>query len=90
MLTEDQMKARKTIATTLNNRYMQEPGFRKKIVSEDETWVYSFEPESKRRSSEWKKPDSPHPKKAKRTWSMKKVMLITFLDCKGHLHHEFL
>lgn len=90
VLTEDQMKARKTIATTLNNRYMQEPGFLEKIVTEDETWVYSFEPESKRRSSEWKKPGSPRPKKAKRTWSTKKVMLITFFDSKGLIHHEFL
>ena len=64
--------------------------FLDKKVTEDDTWVYSYEPESKRRSSEWKKPGSPRPKKAKRTWSQKKVMLITFFDSKDLIHYKFL
>ena len=63
------MKDNKTMATTLINRCIEEPGFLEKILSEDETWAYSFKPESERQSPECKNPGSPHPKKAKQTWS---------------------
>ena len=39
--------------------------FLTRIVTEDETWVYHSEPESKRSSMEWRHPTSPRVKKSR-------------------------
>ena len=43
----------------------------------------------KRRSSQWKHPDSPRPKKARQTPSKMKVMLTVFFDIRGIVRHEY-
>jgi len=35
-----------------------------KVVTEDETWCYGYDPETKQASSQWKIPNSPKAKKA--------------------------
>ena len=55
-----------------------------------ESWIFEYDPETKRQRCQWKSPTSPRPKKARQSKSKVKVMLITFLDVRGIVHSEFL
>ena len=49
-----------------------------------------YDPETKRRSSQWKSADSPRPKKVRHLWSKVKVMLIVFFAMEGIVHYEYI
>jgi hypothetical protein len=53
------------------------------IVRGDETWIYQFEPETKRQSMEWHHTTSPRKKKVKAVPSAGKIMATVFEDCEG-------
>ena len=53
------------------------------LVTCDESWIYCYDPESKRQSSQWKHADSPRPKKAKQSKSTHKLLMIPFLIAWG-------
>lgn len=55
------------------------------IVTGDETWIYQFDPETKRQSSVWVFPDEQPPTKVKRQRSVGKKMVATFFSTSGHL-----
>ena len=55
----------------------------------DETWIFEYDPETKRQSKEWHTSASPRPKKARRSKSKIKSMLICFFDNEGIVHAEF-
>jgi hypothetical protein len=57
--------------------------FLHRIVTGDESWVYHYEPESKRQSMQWKHPSSPATKKFKTQASAGKVKLTIFWDVNG-------
>ncbi|XP_020299181.1 putative uncharacterized protein FLJ37770, partial [Pseudomyrmex gracilis] len=61
----------------------------KKIITGDESWVYGYDPETKRQSSQWKHASSPRPKKARQSRSKVKTMLTVFFDYEGVVHHEY-
>jgi histone-lysine N-methyltransferase SETMAR len=63
--------------------------FFNKIITGDETWCFTHDPETKRQSSEWVGETSPRPKKLKFQRSRIKTMLIIFFDCQGVVHKEF-
>jgi hypothetical protein len=48
-LTDDQKRARLDISRYLLSRYEDEPDFIYRIVTQDETWVHHFDPESKKK-----------------------------------------
>jgi hypothetical protein len=50
----------------------------KNVITSDETWVYSYNIESKQRSSHWKSPTLPRPKKAWQVSLWVKAMLLVF------------
>jgi hypothetical protein len=56
------------------SRYEDEPDFIYRIVTQDETRVHHFDPESKKQSMQWKHPGSPPPRKFKRVLSAGKMM----------------
>ena len=58
------------------------------VITGDETWVFQYDPETKRQSMQWKTATSPRPKKARMSKSKIKVMLIAFFDQRGLVHHE--
>ena len=41
-----------------------EPHFLKKVITRDESWVYSYDAEMKAQSFQWTSPNSPCPEKA--------------------------
>ena len=66
-----------------------DPDIFRQIITRDETWVFQYDPETKRQSMQWKTAESLRPKKAHMSKSKIKVMLITFFDQKGMVHYEF-
>lgn len=91
MLTPDQKLARLETSRTLLARFQTDRAdFFKRFVTQDETWVHHFEPESKLQSKQWKHPGSPPPKKFKQTATAKKVMASVFWDSEGVLMIDYL
>ncbi|CAH1257192.1 SETMAR [Branchiostoma lanceolatum] len=64
--------------------------FLKRFVTQDETWVHHFDPESKEQSEEWTKKGSQPPKKFKRVASVGKVMASVFWDSEGVIMINYL
>ncbi|UYV83929.1 hypothetical protein LAZ67_X000628 [Cordylochernes scorpioides] len=55
---------RRTLVKALLKRYEEEGDhFLDQIVTGDESWCYHYDPSTKRASMEWKRGDSPRPKK---------------------------
>ena len=50
------------------------------LVTCHESWIYFYDPETKRQSSHWKHAGSPRPKKARQSKSTHKHLMITFFD----------
>ena len=48
------------------------------LVTCDESWIYCYEPETKRQSSQWKHAGSPRSKKARQSKSTHKLLMIPF------------
>ena len=47
----------------------------------NESWIYCYDQETKRQSSQWKHAGSPRPKKARQCKSTHKLLMIHFFDC---------
>ncbi|GFT53187.1 protein GVQW3 [Trichonephila clavipes] len=88
LLTEDQQFQRLATSSDLFQSTSDDPVFMKLILTGNESWVYGYYPETKQKSSQWKIPGSPRPKKARQVRSKIKVMLIVFFDADGIVHHE--
>ena len=81
LMTGDQKMTWFHISRYLMSCYEDDPGdFIKRVVTQDETWVHHFDPESKMQSKQWKHPGSPPPKKFKRVLPAGKVMTSIFWD----------
>ena len=57
-LTEEQKQRR--VTTDILERQDDILG---RVITGDETWVYQYDPETKRQSAQWKTANSPRPKK---------------------------
>ena len=66
------------------------PDLLSRVVTSDESWIFKYDPLTKRQSLEWKSASSPRPKKARLFKSKIKVMLIVFFDVHGIVHLKFL
>ena len=51
-----------------------------------ESWIYCYDPETKRQSFQWKHAGSPRPKKARQSKSTHKLLMITFFDSTGMIY----
>lgn len=90
LLTHDQKQFRIEICQDLLQQSHADPTFLSRLITGDETWVYGYDPETKQQSSQWKRPSSPRPRKARQVRSATKSMMIVFFDIKGIVHREFL
>jgi len=77
------------VCTKLQEAVRHDPNFRSRVITDDESWVYDYDPETKQQSTQWKTPSSPRPKKAGQVRSNIKSMLIIFLDIQGIVHKKF-
>ena len=59
----------------------------RKKMPRDESWIYSYDPETKRQSSQWKHAGSLRPKKARQSKSTHKHLMIPFFFyCTGMIY----
>ena len=56
------------------------------LMTCDESWIYCYDPETKRQSSQWKLAGSPRPKKARQSKSTHKLLMIPFFDSTGIIY----
>ena len=89
ILSEDQKQNQVKFCEVILEKINNDPDILRQIITVDETWVFQYDPETKRQSIQWKTPESPRFKKAHMLELKIKVMLITFFDQKGMAHHEF-
>ena len=52
----------------------------------NENWIYCYDPETKRQSSQWKHAGSPRPKKARQSKSTHKLLMIPLFDSTGMIY----
>lgn len=89
-LTVQQKDNRMEVCRDLLGRIEGDADFLKHVITGDESWIFEYDPETKRQSKEWHTPNSPRPKKARMSKSKVKTMLISFFDSNGIVHKEFL
>ena len=79
----------KDVCLHLLERIQSDKNFLKNVITGDESWIFQYDPETKRQSKEWHTFASPHPKKVRRSRLKIKSMLICFSDSQGIVHTEF-
>uniref|UniRef100_A0A8C3BF43 Mos1 transposase HTH domain-containing protein n=1 Tax=Cairina moschata TaxID=8855 RepID=A0A8C3BF43_CAIMO len=89
VLSKEKKANQKAICQDLLHHVNEETDFLDNVVTGDEMWVFEYNPESKRQSTERHTPASPRPKKARMSKSKQKSMFICFFDRHGVIHKEF-
>uniref|UniRef100_A0A8C4PW97 Transposase n=1 Tax=Eptatretus burgeri TaxID=7764 RepID=A0A8C4PW97_EPTBU len=100
LLPEDQKQQRVTVCQDIIEHLDDDPDLLRRVITSDASWIFEYDPETKRQSRQWKSPSvetaessvekSPRPKKARMSKSKVKVILIAFFDIKGIVHFKFL
>jgi len=75
-LSVEQKANRLEICQDLLGRLEIEPDFLDKVITANESWVFDYNPETKRQSAEWHTNRSPRPKKASMSRSRVKTMIF--------------
>ena len=89
ILTGEQEEWRLSVATNMLQETESDEKFMGKIITDEETCVYVYDPGTKRQSSQCKSTDYPRPKKARQVLSKVKVMLIVLFGMEGIVHYEY-
>ena len=79
VLREDQKERRCHDSKEMVELINSDPAVLDALVTCDESWIYCYDPETKRRSSQWKHTGSPRPKKTRQSRSTHKLLMIPFL-----------
>jgi len=80
VLSDEQKECRKEMCLDLLQRIENEPDLLNSIITCDETWIFTYDPETKLQSMQWKSTSSPRPKKACMSHLKFKAILIVFFD----------
>ena len=89
LLTEEQKAQRLNACRDILQQMEADKKLLENVITGDESWVFQYDPETKRQSRQWKSVSTPRPKKARVQHSQVAVMLITFFDYQGMVHHVF-
>ena len=79
VLREDQKERRCPDSSEMVELINSDPAVLYVLVTCDESWIYCYDTETKRQSSQWKHAGSPRPKKARQSKSSHKILMISFL-----------
>ena len=79
VLRGDQKERRWHDSREMVEQINSDPAVLDALVTCDESWIYCYDPETKRQSSQWKHAGSPKPKKARQSKSTHKLLMIPFL-----------
>jgi len=83
ILANEQKETRRNVCLDLLERIENDKIFFQHVITGDETWIFEYDPDTKRQSSEWHTCNSPRPKKARMSKSKIKTMLICFSTIKA-------
>ena len=86
VLREDQKERRCHDSREMVELIKSDPAVHDALVTCDESWIYCYDPETKRQSSQWKRAGSPRPKKARQSKSTHKLLMILFIDSTGKIY----
>ena len=86
VLREDQKERRFHDSREMVELINSDPTVLDALVTCNESWIYCYEPETKRQSSQWKHAGSPRPKKARQSKSTQKILMIPFFDSTGMIY----
>ena len=86
VLREDQKERRCHDSREMVELINSDPAVLDALVTCDESWIYCYDPETKRQSSQWKHAGSPRPKKARQGKSTHKLLMIPFFDSTGMIY----
>ena len=64
LLNEEQKKRRVQVCHDILKERETEPNLLGRVITDDESWIFEYDPETKRQSLQWKSPTSPRPKKS--------------------------
>ena len=85
VLREDQKERRCPDSREMVDLINSDPAVLDDLEACDESWIYCYDPETKRQSSQWKH-GSPRPKKARLSKSTHKLLMIPFFDSTGMIY----
>jgi predicted nucleotidyltransferase len=88
-LTQEQKDNWKNICSDIIEQITEQPDVLENVIRCDETWIFQYDPETKRQSMHWKTPTSPRMKKAGMSKSIVKAMMIVFVGIKGVIMIEW-
>ena len=83
VLREDQKERRCHDSREMVELIISDPAVIDALVTCNVIWIYCYDPETKRRSSQWKHAGSPRPKKARQSESTHKILIIPFFYSTG-------
>ena len=83
---EDQKERRCHDSREMVELINSDPAVLDALMTCDESWIYCYDPETKRQSSQWKHAGSSRPKKARQSKSTHKLLMIPFFDCTGMIY----
>lgn len=90
VLTVEQKELRRSICEDFLERIQSEGNdCMNSIITADESWVYQYNPETRRQSKQWIEEGGERLTKARMSRSQIKTMLICFFDIRGVVHKEF-
>ena len=79
VLREDQKERRCHDSREMVEPINSDPAVFDALVTCDESWIYCYDPTTRRQSSQWKHAGSPRSKKARQSKSTHKLLMIPFL-----------
>ena len=80
VLREDQKERRCRDSREMVELINSDPAVLDALVTYNESWIYCYDPETKRQTSQWKHAGSPRPKKARQSKSTHKLFMVPFSD----------
>ena len=86
VLIEDQKERRGHDSREMVEPINSDPVILDALVTCDESWIYCYDPETKRQSSQRKHAGSARPKKARQSKSTNKLLMIPFFYCTGMIN----
>ena len=86
VLKEDQKERHCHDSRVMVELINSDPAVLDALVTCDESWIYCYDPETKRQNSQWKHAGSPRPKKARQSKSTHKLLIISFFNGTGMMY----
>ena len=86
VLREDQKERRCHDSREMVKLINSDPVVLDALVTCDESWIYCYDSETKRQSSQWKYAGSPRPKKARQSKSTYELLMIPFFNSSGMIY----